>query len=480
MLIAAISVIFFVKILTFFFILDLCWSTEGFKKLLIKFSAAIGLGMGGSSLAYFIYRILFAEKFTFFYFEIFVFLVLLAAWYWKRRIFKLPRFPKLMLSQMVIGVLAAIVFLSSLSGLASYAFTRQEGDWDAWMIYNRAARFIHRGGELWRDAFSSKIDPIFHADYPPMLALNIASVWDTVNKESRYVPLIQGLLFSVACAFALTSALASLKSPAQAGLSLIFLWGTGAFVYEGGRQTADVPLAFFILAAIILFHLYLEEKKTILLILAGFSAGLAAWTKNEGILFLFASLIFLLIATIRERSPKVVLGYLLGLVLPFSAVIYFKLLVSPVDQSVGQNISSLLFKSLLVSSKSELSQQSAFSLIFDPARHHAILEAFNNILMSYGPQKIPFFLPLLIIYVVTVFARDKSGDWHHVYFPGIIATQIIGYYFVYLITPNDLDWQIKFSIMRLMAQLYPSIIFTALYLSKTPEELLPKRFGNTR
>jgi hypothetical protein len=475
MLIIAIFALFSVKALIFFFGIDLLWKTEGLAKLLIKFSVSIGLGMGVSSIAYFIYLILFAEKFIFFYFEIFVLLILFFTWYCKRRPFELPRFQKLTLLQTVIGILAMIVFFSSLFGLASYAFTRQEGDWDAWMIYNRTARFIYRGGKLWQDAFSSKIDPIFHADYPPLLALNIASIWDAVNKENRYVPLIQGPLFSIACVFTLTSVLASLKSYAQASLGLIFLWGTGYFVYEGGRQTADIPLAFFILVSIMFFYFYIEEKKIVLLVLAGISAGLASWTKNEGILFVFVSLFFLLIIAIRERSSIITSGYLLGLALPLGAVTYFKLLVSPAGKSAGQNIFSLLFNSLLVSSPSGFTSQNTFSLLFDSTRHYTILDSFQNIFLHYGPQKISFFLPLLIIYVITVFSNEKPRMRYYGYSLGIIATQIVGYYFIYLITPNDLNWQIKFSLTRLLAQLYPSIIFTALYISRTPEDLFPQK-----
>lgn len=245
MLIIVIFSLFCIEALIGFLALDLLWQTRGTRRLLLKASVSIGLGMGGSSLAYFLYLILFAGRPYFIYFELLFLLILFWIWYRRNQEIHLPHLQKLTLLQMGIVLLAVVVFFSSLFGLASYALARQEGDWDAWMIYNRSARFIYRGAELWQNTFSNEIDTFFHPDYPPMLALNIASIWDTVNTESRYVPMIQGLFFSIACVLVLVSALASLKSFAQAGLGLIFLWGAGNFfVYEGGRQTADIPIAF--------------------------------------------------------------------------------------------------------------------------------------------------------------------------------------------------------------------------------------------
>ena len=97
------------------------------------------------------------------------------------------------------------------------------------MIYNRSARFIYRGQETWQDAFSKDMDVMFHADYPPLLALNIASRWDILNKETTYVPMFQGFLFSLAALGLCFGALASLKSLGQGALGLIFLGGSHFF-----------------------------------------------------------------------------------------------------------------------------------------------------------------------------------------------------------------------------------------------------------
>jgi hypothetical protein len=37
--------------------------------------------------------------------------------------------------------------------------------------------------------------------------------------------------------------------------------------------------------------------------------------------------------------------------------------------------------------------------------------------------------------------------------------QMAGYYIIYLITPNPLDWQLTFSLGRVLLHLYPPLLF---------------------
>jgi hypothetical protein len=437
------------RTLTCFFCLDLLWRDREPAKIAFKAFASIGLGFGASSIAYFIYLHFLAGKPYFQYLELSAFLASLFLWIRRRRHLDLPRFQKLTPLQIGFAVLALLVFSLSLLGITNYAFARIEGNWDTWMIYNRSARFIYRGGELWQDAFSTEMDTYFHPDYPPMLALNVASLWDTLGWESENVPLAVSLLFPLACAFACFSALASLKSFTQASLGLILLWGTGSFVYEGGRQMADIPLAFFILVSVIFYLFHDREGNPILLSLAGFSAGLAAWTKNEGILFVFVSLAFLFATAIRERSLATPTRFLIGLAVPLAMLVYFKALIAPPSEFIGRDIPSLLV---------------------DPSRHRVVFNAFRSTFLGYGPEKIPFFLPLLIAYAVVSYSKGKTGKggW---YAAAILALQLAGYYFFYLISPYELEWHIIFSIGRLFDQVYPLMVFTALYIGGTTEDL---------
>ena len=317
---------FSLPILTGILIIHLLWVEKKHPiDLIFKLTLGIGLGLGISSLLYFVYLIFFAGSPYFLYVELVLFLAALLAAYLKNKKTTQVYLPKLSVSflQITVLIIAAVVFVFSFLGVINYARQRSHGDWDAWMIYNRSARFMYRGQENWKDAFSKDMGIIFHADYPPLLALNIASRWDILSEETSYVPMFQSILFSFAVLGLCFGALASLKSLGQAGLGVVLLGGVSFFLSEGGRQTADVPLAFYMLASIVFLFFYYHEKRPILIILSGFTVGLAAWTKNEGVFFMLVSAGVMVIFALWKRFFGDFLLYLAGLLLPALLLFYF-------------------------------------------------------------------------------------------------------------------------------------------------------------
>ncbi|MDO9302208.1 MAG: hypothetical protein Q7T89_12530, partial [Anaerolineales bacterium] len=317
---------FSLPILTGTLIVHLLWVGKKHPtELILKLSLGIGVGLGISSMLYFVYLIFFAGSPYFLYVELALFLIALIVAYPKTKKTAHVPSPRLSVSflQVVILVIAGLVFVSSFLGVVNYARQRARGDWDAWMIYNRAARFIYRGQSTWQDAFSGDMGVIFHADYPPLLGLNIASRWDILSEETAYVPMFQGLLFSLASLGVCFGALASL-SLGQAGLGVILLGGVSFFLHESGRQTADVPLALYMLASVVFLFFYYREKRGALMAFAGFTAALAAWTKNEGLFFLLASIGVMVVAAFWKRSFQGLLLYFIGLLLPLALLFYFK------------------------------------------------------------------------------------------------------------------------------------------------------------
>jgi hypothetical protein len=63
--------------------------------------------------------------------------------------------------------------------------------------------------------------------------------------------------------------------------------GYATFIVHGGAQYAEPPLMFFFTATVFLvaFKFEMVEQYS-MLVLAGVTAGLSAWTKNEGLLFI--------------------------------------------------------------------------------------------------------------------------------------------------------------------------------------------------
>ena len=441
-------------ILTGTLIIHLLWIDKNHPiDLILKLSLGIGVGLGISALLYFIYLIFFVGKPYFLYVELLLFLIILIVVYLntKTTVQTFYSRPSVSSLQIAILALAGFVFVSSFLGVVNYARQRAHGDWDAWMIYNRTARFIYRGQEAWQDAFSEDLGVIFHADYPPLLSLNIASRWNMLDEESAYVPMFQSILFSLASVGLCFGALANLKSPGQAGLGVILLSGVSFFLHEGGRQQADVPLAFYMLASIVFLFFYVYGKRPILIVFAGLTAGLAAWTKNEGILFLAASAGILVVAALWKRSFRELLFYFIGLLLPLALLFYFKhQLTRPNEFLSGESI--------------KITQS-----LTDISRHQIIFNSFKNFLLSGGGwYNIGIFL-ILCLYFLLFHSRIKDNSDMIVISFAIFACQIMGYYVIYLITPNDLEWQLNYSLNRLFVQIYPAVVFVVLITGQSPE-----------
>lgn len=453
-------VIFLLPILIGAMVVHLLWPERDFKILVFKAFLGIGVGLGLSSLLYFLYLFLLAGQRWFIFIELAIFLVLSFIVIQKERKQGWPPLPRLDFTHThtILSILALIVFLISLASTASYLLRRKQGDWDAWMMYNRAARFVYRDQTQWLESFSPQMDPIFHADYPLLLAMNIASGWNTLGTETPRLPMIQSALFAIGCLGLAVSALASIKSTGQAALGLIILWGTPALVDEGARELADVPLAFFMLATVALIYFYVLQKKSTLLVLAGLTAGLAAWTKNEGSLFVIAVGVGLAVAFFKEKPFRALIFYALGLAFPFAIVLYFKLFLAPPSDVLSNGLTQSLHQ------------------ILDPARHHQILGKFWGLATGFGGwtgASLPIgVFPILLIYFLL--SRSPIKKEHRpAYRAGItiLVVQALGDYAVYLISPYDLTWHLGFSSLRIVLQVFPLITFLILCASQTPESV---------
>lgn len=175
-------------------------------------------------------------------------------------------------------LIAVIFSLDIVASLVSFfvAFLKEpHGRWDAWLIWNMHARFLFRAGEAWREVFASGMD-WSHWDYPLMLPLAVARSWGYMGGESGNVPAVFAFVFTLLVAGLLLSSLSLLKGRTEGILAAMVLLGTPFFIMMGASQFADVPFAFFILLAIVMFFLQSRspENGAGPAILAGLAAGL--------------------------------------------------------------------------------------------------------------------------------------------------------------------------------------------------------------
>ena len=344
---------------------------------------------------------------------------------------------------------------------AVYSAIRQtvahpHGDgWDAFAIWNLHARFLFIDNTHWRDGFTSVL-PWSHPDYPLLLPASVAHFWSYLGSEAPAVPAAIGVAFTFATVGTLYAGLALLRGGTHAALAAIFLLSTPSFVEEGTWQYADVPLSFFFLATITLLCLHDEIFEAGrapvwgLLFVAGTSAGLAAWTKNEGILFVAALLLarqwtFVRLAKKKPVAKKPFMRqtapFLAGILPVFLVILAFKHWVAPPGD---------LFSDL----------HSILQRLLEPLRYWAVFNWYGKEFLRFGNWLLipgTLLLATLCYGSCKIFGHSKSTSWR-VSSLALVWT-LAGYALIYLITPYDIYWHLRFSLGRLFLQLWPATIF---------------------
>jgi 4-amino-4-deoxy-L-arabinose transferase-like glycosyltransferase len=153
------------------------------------------------------------------------------------------------------------------------------GAWDAVAIWNVKAVFLASAGDAWLGALGT-VSPASHPDYPLLVPGTVARAWAVGGTNAWWIAATIAVTFTAATAVLLAGSLTRLRGEAfaLAGLALLL---TPEFLAQGAAQNADIPLAFFSLAAVVL--LADRTPASSRLILAGAACGAAAWTKNEGL-----------------------------------------------------------------------------------------------------------------------------------------------------------------------------------------------------
>jgi hypothetical protein len=351
--------------------------------------------------------------------------------------------------------LLALAFVASLlmSGirLVQMAAALPVGEWDAWALWNLRAKFLAGPAGAWRHALSPLLKNS-HPDYPLLLPAFVARVWKAGGAMDAMVPIITALLFFAALIALLVSVIALLRSVASALLAGLVILSSTSLLTWAPSQYADIPLAFYYLAAIAL--LFLEalhwegasqtEGERWTLLWAGLCTGLAAWTKNEGIAFLASVAVVYLVFTFWQRRSAAALfrsGWLLAGAVPgIILTVWLKFFLAlAVDPLVTQGASGL-------------------ARLADSSRYAQVASGFFNNLLNLGSG---ISHPLILLAILAILVRWKIEERYQQ--PSLIATAVLllvflSYCLVYLITPYGLAWQVQSSFDRLLLQIWPSVL----------------------
>lgn len=429
---------------------------------LLKGTLALGWAVGASSCSFFAALVLgAATRSTLLVAETAFFLgmAILVAWAGRRTADMLPdevgtvTRPRYWLRGLLF-VLFLAALASAAAKLTSGWLRQQHGEWDARAIWNLRARFLYRGQDHWTDGFSSLLQ---HTDYPLLLPASVARGWHYLGFETTVLPGLLALAFTLATVGLLSSAIACLRGTSQGILAGLVLLGTPFFIQLGTWQYADIPLSFYILATLVLVCLHdgSPGARPALLTLAGSMAGFAAWTKNEGMLFL-GSVVLARVATVAPGSGWKVLAregraFALGLAPVALVVLYFKgRFAGANDLIAGQGLLDIIGK------------------LGDGARYAQVGQA----LVQQRAIEPLLLLPLVLYFILLGRARVprlRSGVLLCLF---VLGLMLLGYAMVYLVSPHDLTWHLKTSLRRLLMQIWPTAIFTFFLFTATPEEAL--------
>jgi hypothetical protein len=352
-----------------------------------------------------------------------------------------------------IYVAFGLVVLTSLAILGFGLARNPHGEIDAWQIWNLHARLLVRGGEEWHERLV-QMEDWSHPDYPLLLPATVARGWVCAGNETTEVPRLMAGLFALATVGLLTAGLAVLRTPVPGLLGGITLLATPGYLPLAVAQYADVPLGFYFLAGVLLFEAQdrLGCATIRLPFLAGLVAGMAAWTKNEGQLYIVAMLLGRLVVGWAGRSGirpllRELAAFAAGLG-PFMGVLaYFKLrMAGPNDLIAGQAEGALLKR------------------ILDGKRYWQVV---YGMVVEFG-RVVGWWVMILGLFAALLgVARVPWQKRLHTL--AVLVFMLVGYALVYLATPLDLVEHIRLSADRLCLQLWPCALLWFFLNVASPE-----------
>jgi hypothetical protein len=445
---------FGLAVLAGFGLIHLVWKNDTFWALALKIFLGIGAGLGMTSCLYFLRLLLFPGQGGYLLIQAGFLGAILIALGLRRRFSFVHALPRLSISplQGFLGFAAGVVLLASIYYAITFARLTPHGEYDAQAIWNLRARSIYRLGDAWENAFSPLLNRNFHMDYPILLPLSVVGGWNTLGGEVLRVPAVIGMLFLFGMAGVIFSTVALLRSGSQAALALITLLATPSLLFFSKFQAADIPLTYFFLAVTSLLILAGRQADRGPLFLAGLMAGLAAWTKNEGLPFLLVIAVCTVLMFDARRLRTTLPALLAGLAFPGLTIVLFKGLISANnDLFAGNGFLAIVSK------------------FFEPARYTQIASHLLPELLRLGGWPLSIVL-VLVVYGVILGVKQPAVRTEK--FVWVIPLgQLVIYLLIYMITPHDLEWHLNYSMDRLLVHLFPPALLSFFLWVNPPESL---------
>ena len=336
-------------------------------------------------------------------------------------------------------VFGQIVVVATVVAWRSY-LAEPYGGWDGWAIWNLHARFMLRAGPEWPLLLASPSINWTHPDYPRLLPAAVARIWAWAGSETPAAAALVSGAFAAGLVGLLVAVVARVRGLAVGLLGGVVLVSTPFFVTFAPNQHADIPLSGFMLAAVGLVALGDRRSDTDRgwFLLAGLCAGLAAWTKNEGLLFALGFAAVVAAWAEPGAARRNLVRLLAGLAVALVPVVVFKIWYAPANDLMAAPFGPRLAQ------------------LVDPARLEAVLRAFGRDSLHFGEWGATPFVVMALPFVAWRARRHWVGGERGI--PAMLALMLAGYATTYLLSPLDLKWHLDTSLVRLLLQLWPMAI----------------------
>jgi hypothetical protein len=344
--------------------------------------------------------------------------------------------------------ISALIFIATLWAIIHFftlsVSTNMPGGWDARYMWSLKAKFMFRLPSEWHAMFSPQLS-WSHTDYPLLWPGILAWGWNCLGHESLFWPPWASLCFYISCSLMVVWYLAAHVSSITGWLAGTFFFLLTPPLFWSIHQYTDVPLAFFITASGLILVTALRSGQLRLFAISGLMAGFAAWTKNEGGLFLlWAGILLAALKLLKKREPTVTFSFLKaflgGALLPLLCILAFRIFLGKSGDYFG----------------AERSIMDYLALVFKGGRNLAeILLAYWSHMSGFAAWKglsIFFFLGGFVLFL------KKRRNGYEGLLLALILSINLGYALAFLVTPNDLPWHLQNALQRLLVHTSPLAI----------------------
>ncbi len=330
----------------------------------------------------------------------------------------------------------------------AYAFFRAlikpMESYDAVAIYAIKSKIFFLAKAIPEDFFT-RLAPIFpHADYPLNLPLAETFIYTCLGQLNDQLVKIIFPLYFVCILVVIYFAIARIASRTYALLFTFILASVPQFNAYAANAYLEVPLAFYCFAsALFLFEWLADTKKGSSLIISAVMAGLAGWTKNEGLMYCGLNVFLIPIFFIFDRR---------GISVKHAVSLFFYCAI----------IFLILAPWLWIKSSCHLVNSDIGRISINPAGIFKELYKLKPIAYEFqkhlfGPKK--WNILWIIVLVAFIFNCRRAFAGPRKYITIYIGLVVAGYIFFYMISPLDIAYFLSKTWSRFLLHFLPIVIY---------------------